>query len=371
MKKLLSVFLLFCLILGTISGCASDETKKNDNASKPKTESKVESTESGSKESPFEINPLTGTATLKKDALKIKPVAIMINNAYDAQNVQASLSDADIIYETYVEGGITRLLAVYKDIRTVGKNNIGSLRSGRYSYVDLALGHGAQFVHAGLDDDYCLPHIRELGTTTFDMNSNYARGKVLGGNAYAKRINNGTNAYEHTLYTTGDDLYKGLKNNVDMKLSEPQENWMNFLSEGSEYKPDGGNATSVYVPFSGQTYSAEFKYDDKAKTYYKYRGGSKQSDYNDSNDKIKVENILILYSDVTYFSDYKHVKTHLESGTGYYISNGGYVKINWSKGGANKSFEITDANGKEIDYNPGKTYVCLTRNENKGSTEIK
>ncbi len=366
MKKILASVLCLTMIFSVFSGCKEEKKPKK---TKPKVESKVESVVV--EESEFAINPLTGKENLEKDAVKLKPVAVMINNAYDAQGVQASLSKADIIYETYVEGGITRLMAVYKDLRTVGKDKIGSLRSGRYSYVDLALGHGAQFVHAGLDDDYCLPHIKSLDISTFDMNSNYSRGKVLGGNAYAKRIENGTNAYEHTLYTTGKDLYKGLKANGLTKLSSAQENWMKFLPEGEEYVPAGGKAKKVYVPFSGQTYSAEFKYDKDEKVYYKYRFGEKQGDYNNAKKKIKVKNILVLYSDVTYFSDYKHVKTHLDQGSGYYVSNGGYVKIKWSKGSATDSFKITDKDGNEIDYNAGKTYVCLTRNDNESATEIK
>ncbi len=366
MKKIIASILCLTMAFSVFSGCKEEEKPKK---KKQKVESKVESIVEV-QEPEFAVNPLTGKENLEKDAVKIKPVAIMINNVYDAQGVQASLSKADIIYETYVEGGITRLLAVYKDIRTVGKDKIGSLRSGRYSYVDLALGHGAQFVHAGLDDKFCLPHINSLGITTFDMNSNYSRGNVLGGNAYAKRINNGTNAYEHTLYTTGNDLYKGLKKNVDMKLEKEQENWMNFKPEGEEYVPADGKANKVYVPFTGSTYSAEFKFDKKEKVYYKYRFGEKQSDYNNSKKKIKVENILVLYSDTSYFSDYLHVKSNLESGSGYYISNGGYVKINWTKGSANQSFKITDTKGNEIDYNSGKTYVCLTRSDNKSATEI-
>ena len=80
----------------------------------------------------------------------------MINNISVAQSVQTGLSKADIVYETEVEGGITRLLAVFQDITAAEK--IGTIRSARYPYVDLAMGHNAIYVHCGQDGTYCEPH---------------------------------------------------------------------------------------------------------------------------------------------------------------------------------------------------------------------
>lgn len=45
------------------------------------------------------------------------------------------------------EGGITRMLAVYQSLEDVG--SIGSIRSARPYYIELALGHDALYVHAG------------------------------------------------------------------------------------------------------------------------------------------------------------------------------------------------------------------------------
>lgn len=360
-KQIISLGIIAALLL-SLGGCKGNKNSSSDISTLiPSLE--VESIVEKPK---YEINPLTGVENLKKSSLKAKPVAIMINNAQPAQSVQSSLAKADIIYETYVEGGITRLLAVYKDIKSVGDDNIGSLRSGRYSYVDLALGHGAQFVHAGLDEDYCSPHIREVGTTTYDLNTNATYSNTIGGNAYAFRTQNGL-SYEHTLYTTGKQLYKGLKANFDMTLDKPQDMWMKFVSEDKKYVPDGGECLNLYVPFSGSTYSAQFKFNSETNRYDKFRAGAYQKDYN-SNKQVTVDNILVLYSSVYYFPDGKHVQTDLSSGSGYYVSNGGYREIKWSKGSASSSFKITDNEGKEIDYNPGKTYVCLTNHSNKGAT---
>lgn len=361
MKRLLAVFLA-ALMVAACSGC-----KGKDNASSSSAPVSL-AVSSAEPQKTTLVNPLTGVEDMKKDAVLLKPVAIMINNIETAWGVQASLSKADIVYETYVEGGITRLMAVFKDLRTVGSNKIGSLRSGRYSYVDLAVGQGAQYVHAGLDEKYCGPHIAEVGTTTVDLNTTADRTNIKGGNSCATRISNGL-AYEHTLYTTGNELNKMLKDSVGLKLKKAQDNWMNFVAEDKKYTPADGTCNELFVPFSG-SYSAEFKFDSKTGVYNKYRYGEKQKDYNDGK-AVSFGNVLVLYSNVYTFADGKHVQTDLSSGSGYYVSNGGYRKINWKKGSAASALKITDDNGNDIEYNPGNTYVCFTNNSNKSSTVIK
>ena len=76
-----------------------------------------------------------------------RPVAVMLNNLKKAQPQLGNVSMADIIYEVPAEGGITRMLAVYQTLDGVG--TLGSIRSARPYYIELALGHDALYVHAG------------------------------------------------------------------------------------------------------------------------------------------------------------------------------------------------------------------------------
>ena len=93
------------------------------------------------------VNPLTGVDELDNSTIATqRPVAIMVNNVNVAQSRQTGLSHADIIYETEVEGGITRLMAVYQDIskldkiKKAGMDIALSMPIGNYTttkYVDL------------------------------------------------------------------------------------------------------------------------------------------------------------------------------------------------------------------------------------------
>lgn len=75
-----------------------------------------------------------------------RPIAIMINNHRTAQPLQTGLNDAYLVYEIVVEGGITRMLAVFKDADTA---RIGTIRSSRHYFLDYALENDAIYVHYG------------------------------------------------------------------------------------------------------------------------------------------------------------------------------------------------------------------------------
>lgn len=74
------------------------------------------------------------------------PVAVMIDNHSDARP-QSSLADANLVYEAEAEGGITRYLAIYANMKDLLE--IGPVRSARPYFVDLAQEVGALYVHVG------------------------------------------------------------------------------------------------------------------------------------------------------------------------------------------------------------------------------
>ena len=74
-----------------------------------------------------------------------RPIAVMIDNHSGAWP-QANLDKAYIVYEIVVEGGETRLMALFK-----GQNleKIGPVRSSRHYFLDYALENDAIYVHHG------------------------------------------------------------------------------------------------------------------------------------------------------------------------------------------------------------------------------
>ena len=186
-KRILCVFAA-AAILFTLAGCKKKDAETPD--------SPVPDSEQTVQENPYIQNTLTGVYDIDKDKANRRPVAIMVDNDSVAQTyTQSGISKADIVYETETEGGITRLMAVYADITKAPQ--IGDIRSARYVYVDLALGHNAIYVHCGLDKVYCAPHLKDIDN--FEVFTDY----------YARRITYGKAKGWQTLFTDGETLWKG------------------------------------------------------------------------------------------------------------------------------------------------------------------
>jgi len=325
MKKGLLKLILFVISLSmicTFVGCKGEDAQLSEISSAEVTSAPSSEPEP---EPEFAINPLTGIENLDPASVNNRPVAIMVNNLKPtAQSVQTGLDQADIVYEAYAEGGVTRLLALFKDIKAA--DQIGTIRSARYSYVDLAMGHDAIYVHAGINDSHATPHVKETGID----NINLLMGKF---NGMSFREKNGK-ALEHTLYTTGQKLVDGfskLKWRTELKYNK--ENWQSFVTEDAETVPSDGGCDSVKVKMSNE-YVSEFKYDSATKVYKKFSGSSVHKDYK-TGKQLEFKNVLVLKTSVTALSSNGYiVKTGLSGGEGYYVSNGGYQKINWSKGSA-------------------------------------
>lgn len=332
MKKILALTL--CILFAfNLAGCA----KKVDSSSVAEVS---EESEAPAKPTLF-VNPLTGLEELTAEQVSLRPVAIMINNIGIAQPVQTGLTKADIVYETEVEGGITRLMAVFKNIKNVDR--IGSVRSARYPYVDLAMGHNAIYVHCGQDPTYCAPHLKDTDDYSIDSNN--------GG----KRIPNGLSS-EHTLYTYGNDLFGYLSKKFKTTISTSKP-WQSFVSADETVTLSGGTANQVSVNFS-PSYNTTFKYDAEAKTYVRYSFNNIRKDYV-SGETVTAKNIFILMTNISTYPDGKHRKVALNGGNGYYITNGTYAPISWSKGDASSPITLTDASGNELKVSAGNSWVLL------------
>ena len=334
-KKSLSLLLALGLVF-SFAGC-----KKKKPVEVKKNESKI--TESSEPvDTSHATNPLTGTFDLDVSAKDNRPVAVMINNIYQAQRVQTGLSKADIIYETEVEGGITRLMAVYKDLTKVEK--FGTIRSARYPYVDLALGHDAIYVHHGQDPTYCAPHLNDIDHFTISENNS------------GQRIKNGLSS-EHTLYGFGPKTWETLKKTFKRTNVSSDSTWMNFAKEDKKVTLQGGTANSVTVPFS-DSYHTTFNYDAATGLYTRLSGSEVRNDYV-TGESTQVKNVFVLLTTITNYPDGYHRRVDLTGGDGFYITNGTYTAVRWSKGSSKNPITVTDAQGKAVEVSAGKSYVCI------------
>ena len=361
MKKrpfaLTSVILCSAIIAGAMSACGKES---EDSESLPKlneSESSIgeyvsvvsseSSDEPTSKEVSQEelnyINPLTGLPC-RDEIDNCRPVAITINNIAEAQPLMG-VSKADAVYECLVEGGITRLLAVYKDVKSVG--TIGSIRSARPVFIDIAYGYNGVYVHCGTSTQ-AEKKLAENGsiTATFDL------GKYDWAWRDQERLDSGY-AGEHTLVTDGETLARGISDSgTDMNTSVryPQQFGNCAALSG------GFSAEDFSVIFSGYK-STSFKYDSKNKVYNVLQYGDDMYDSTYATN-VTVQNVIVI-SVRNYMLDDEHVGLEIVgNGTGYYINGGKAIKIKWSKLSEETPINYTIEDGKELIMNPGRQYIC-------------
>ncbi len=341
MFKRISLVLL-CMILGLCVGCKkTPQALSVDRGDEPSVPEVVV------EEKPvYSVNPLTGVADLTVGKEFDRPVAITINNISIAQPVQTGLSKADIIYETEVEGGITRLVAVYQDISKVDK--IGTVRSARYAFIDLAKGHNAIYVHHGQDSTHAGPHLKHI--------DHY----VVSENNAGVRSSNGLSR-EHTLYAYGDSLWNRLQKEGFNTKATKTTPWQSFATEDTPVTFSSA-ANKVTVPFSG-SYKTTMQYNATNGKYVRIFNGTERKDYA-TGESLYFKNVFVLNTTIRTYPNCKDGKNHkevlLNSGNGYYFVNGTYTPIKWSKGSSSNSFKFTLEDGTALTVNPGNSWVCIS-----------
>ncbi len=303
------------------------------------------------------IDNLTGLYNLDDSAVGKRPVAVMVNNLSDAQAVQTGLNDAGMVFECMVEGGISRLMAVYSDISKV--KQIGTIRSARYTYVQLARSLDAIYVHCGMDDIYTRPYANKLSDFDyFDLGAH---------NGYSFRSSNGL-SYEHTLYAYGEKLEDGAYDSFRSDIKSSNKETVFKFSNPEETSPAGTACSSVSYAMSS-SYKTTFKYNSETQKFIRQPRGNTQKDYL-TGKNIEFKNVFVLFAPVQYFSDNYHVKTILDSGSGYYISDGGYTKITWSKGDASDKLKLKDSSGNDLTVNAGNSWITFVPSDQQSSVSF-
>lgn len=356
LRKIICLLLTLCFVF-SFAGCGQTSPTIDD-----EDQFFADETSSAEPEEEGIINPLTGIKGLSEERENRRPVAVMINNYSPrgsisiAQRVQTGLGKADLVFETEVEGGITRLMAVFADPTVV--STLGTIRSARVAYSDIANGLGAFYVHHGMDDNYCKPHMSDLGI----IHGNIPIDK---NNTYTERKANGE-AIEHTLYTTGEKLLSYMqKLGYDTEVTVKP--FANFADEKTSISFAENTCTFARVPFS-TSFETDFTYNAETGKYVRGKNKTAFKDYF-TGETEEFKNVFVLKANMSNYPIAKYRKVDLSGGEGYYISGGTYTEIRWTKGNSSDSFKFTKADGTTLTVNAGNSYICITNKDNNITIE--
>ena len=275
----------------------------------------------------------------------------MMNNLKKALPM-SGISKADIIYECLAEGGITRMLALFQDISGVG--NIGTVRSTRTYYLELALGHDALLIHAGAS----YMAYDEIAVWKVD-NLDYVRNNKVSGMFWRDQARVKSAGSEHSVYTSGEKITELLsKYEVRTDSAENYRLGWNFADDA--VPGGGGDAPVVSAPFTTSK-TTKFIYDAEEKLYYVEQYGGKFMDEAQKK-QVAVTNVITLYTDVAPIPGDKDGRITVRlngEGPGFFACGGKYVPIKWSKKSRNDPFVFTLEDDRPLVLGKGKSYICL------------
>ena len=277
---------------------------------------------------------------------KTRPYAVMINNHAKARINHAGLDDAYIVYEAIAEGGLTRLMAIFKDKDT---DRIGSVRSSRPYFLDYALEYDAIYVHFG-GRSQALSDIKTLDIDNIDGMSTasaFWRDRTLGV------------ALEHTAFTNMEKLKsavsdKGYRTKTNKKLL------LNYKVDefNLDSKEDSIVANNISIPYSHYVVTS-YTYDAEKKVYNRFVNGVAHTDGITKN-QYTAKNIIVMKVNNYSLDSYGRQKLdNIGSGEGYYITNGYAVPIVWEKESRSSQTIYRYSDGTEIDVNDGNTYIQI------------
>lgn len=277
---------------------------------------------------------------------KTRPVAIMINNITVARPYQSGLNDAYLVYEIIVEGGITRMMAVFKDKETA---RVGSVRSARHYYLDYALENDAIYTHFG-GSPQAFSDITKLGVDTLNDGSNiYWRDKTL-------RVSS-----EHTAFTSLVNINKALANKNYRKETN-KDLLLNYQVEEFDLPEETAQiANNVDIVYS-TSHKTSYVYNPETKLYNRVVNGKPHIDYV-SKEQFTTKNIITYQVNNYALNDgsgkgRQDIK-NVGSGKGYYITNGKAVSITWEKSSRSNQTVYKTTDGKELNVNDGNTYIQI------------
>ena len=357
-KRMFSLLAGMLATLMLLSACGGDTPVSSSSTSDISLEPAI-STLAPVVPEPLYTNPLTGCGT-DVDLSAGRPVAIMLNNLRKALP-QCGIAQADLIYEVPAEGGITRMMAVFQSLD--GVDTLGSVRSARPYYVELAAGLDAIFIHAGGSDD-AYSAIKKLGVFNIDG----VNGPYGGTMFYRDPVRKKTAGFEHSLFTSRDRIEKLLSGSLSKMRQVHKDGYslpLTFAPDGTPAQ--GAAANGIDVEFSYYK-TGRFTYDPDSKTYLVDQHIDKHDmPYVDgSNDEqVSVTNVLVLRTDIKLIKGDSAGRLTVRltgSGSGYFACGGACIPINWSKESASSPFRFSTTDGQPLTLGAGTSYINIIDN---------
>jgi hypothetical protein len=306
---------------------------------------------------PKDLNPLTGLPPSDPALMERRPLAIKVANYPRYNRPQAGLTLADNVYEYYIEGGLTRFIAVF-----YGNNSewVGPVRSGRYFDE-----HIQRMYHAYLAFKFADPRVETYLETTDDVAPFLVVPSIGSCPPFRLKPDRDIEAYNNSYFNTllwADCVEKnGLENNRQAIRN-------GFFSESLIFP--GLPGTQLFTYYSVDSYN-NWRYDPKTKQYMRYQESAdirndKPESYNPlidfvTGETVHAANVVFLlvhhnFSNTFDEEDEVYQIDLTDSGEAYVFRDGIGIPARWTRTNKDQPLLLTTLNGGPIYLRPGITF---------------
>jgi hypothetical protein len=287
--------------------------------------------------------PLTGLPQPDSAALNRSAVVVKIDNV-DQARPQTGVTEADVVYEEMVEGGLTRLAAIFQ---TNLPDPVGPIRSGRTT-------------DEGIIDDLNYPVFVYSGANT-DFLAELAQQPVVNVNADTHGslfFRGGTHPAPHNYFANATDL---------AALAIPGKGGPPALFDyrSGEQAPNAGATPTGSASINFPSAQATWTWQAKTGTWLRAQNGTPDVDV--AGTQISAANVVV--QSIPYVTALTEVGGTIipegeQVGTGkaWILTNGSMVQATWTRPSLTSVATYKDSAGNPILLTPGQTWVELLPN---------
>ncbi len=369
MKRVWSMTLAALLAAGMLVGCApktdgtTSGTQGTDSTQQP-----VVTPEPTPE--PYEAEVLTGYEKGADYPEGERITAVMVNNIQTCRP-QRGLSQADILFEIKVEGGITRFMGLYADYSEIP--DVGPIRSARDQFFRMVLSWQPLYVHVG-ESVVQSEYIKRYDYDEWNLEGKYASGLIFRDSNRRNWAGN-TVASEHTAYTNGERIAEYVQSAGVDDRREYNSTFFNFVDYREPAQIPAGafvdtdNTAERVTIYHSDSYRTQFDYDAdlgvyNMAQYYSSLGSYKDTVDENNNQQLAFDNVIVLFTDIHTYPGHEakdlQYAEYSWGGVGYYAYGGKIEKIRWQKGTDLESLRLVTFDTEEpFAVNCGKSYVTV------------
>ena len=296
---------------------------------------------------PLGVNPLTGQVVADSSLLEQRPFVAKISNAPPLVRPQAGISEADIVYEHYAEGGLTRFSAIFYGNMP---QRVGSIRSARLIDYELMPMYQGLLAYSGTS----------IGV-----------GEKLNGSEFADRLFEGI-LYGYPYYWRDDTIDVPHNMFTDLIALEElaHEDGSNAVPDlhGMAFDsavPDGERGVANHIDVRYRATRAEWFYDPRNGNYLRYSDGQPHYDAN-TEAQVTAENVVILYAEhhltdivESEWQGNKSYSIEIElwfEGNAVLLRDGQRYDVRWSRPTRESLISLYTLDGELMPFKPGNTW---------------